>query len=81
MKIVFILMLVLSSPTFAESLEEMACGAKLCLSGDGGEACNPYLDKYYSFKVKKYGRTLKWPTKKLRQQFLRKCKNKKGPNE
>ena len=62
------------------SLKEMACGAKICLSDDGGGLpCKPFKDKYYSYKVKKYGVVLKGPTKVAREKFLDLCKNKDGP--
>jgi len=76
--ILVVWMLAVPLPSFAFSIEEMACGAKICLSGDGGSACAPFLDKYNSFKVKRHGKTLKWATKRLRKMFLDRCKEKEA---
>jgi len=66
-------------PATAMSIADLACGATICLSGDGGGACSPYEDKYYSIKIAgKYGTD--WgATKRARKQFLKKCKTVSAP--
>ncbi len=59
----------------ALSISDMACGAKLCLAGDGGSPCTPFL-KYY----KSIDGATRSITKRLRKAFLRKCDDAKPPN-
>ncbi len=81
-KLVIIAMLIAPFPASALSLQELACGATICLTDEaaGGESCNPYLDKYYSIKVKgKLGKISKKATELARKRFLSLCKKKSGP--
>ncbi len=65
----------------ALSISELACGATICLTDEaaGGSGCNPYLDKYYSIKVKKDGKLSKKLTERARKKFLKKCKKVSAP--
>jgi hypothetical protein len=62
-----------AAPVFAISTKDLACGAIMCLSGDGGSACSPYLDKYFSIKKKKHGSFCSPCTKIARKAFLQQC--------
>ena len=71
-----LLAFVLVAPsTLGMSVSDLACGATICLTGDGGSGCAPYLDKYYSID----GPT-KAATKLLRKAFLALCKTKEAPD-
>lgn len=60
----------------AMSTSELACGAILCLAGDGGSACNPYLNAYNKIKVYSLdGGISKKATEKARKKFLDQCKH------
>lgn len=61
--------------TVALSISDLACGAIICLAGDGGSACAPYIKKYKSIS----GAT-RAITKQLRKAFLNKCDKKKAPD-
>ena len=72
--LIFITALTFSAaPVFATSTKDLACGAIMCLSGDGGSACSPYLDKYFSIKKKKHGSFCSPCTKIARKAFLQQC--------
>ncbi len=71
----WLLVIILVAPVaHAMSIAELACGATICLAGDGGDACAPYLDKYYSID----GPT-KGATKRMRKIFLAQCKKEEPP--
>lgn len=80
-QLLLVLMILAPLPASALSLQELACGATICLTDEdaGGSACNPYLDKYYSIKVKKGGKFSSSLTKKARKKFLKLCKKKSSP--
>ena len=67
------------TPAFAVSTKDLACGAIICLSGDGGSACAPYLDKYFSIKKNKKGFFCSPCTKLARKFFLKQCDHVKAP--
>lgn len=65
-----------TAPTAAAmSISDLACGAKLCLAGDGGSPCAPFL-KYY----KSIDGVTSSITKRLRKAFLSKCEDANPPN-
>jgi len=70
-----LILMVVSMPLQAMSVSDMACGAKICLSGDGGSPCAPFLDKYNSIN----GATSAI-TKRLKKAFLAKCKEQEPPD-
>jgi len=70
------LILVLVSPSLqAMPLSTLACGAIICLAGDGGTGCAPYLNKYNSIE----GPTSAI-TKRLRKAFLALCDKQEAPD-
>jgi len=72
----WLLLIFLGAPVaHTMSLSDMACGATICLGGDGGSACAPYLDKYYSID----GPT-KAATKRMRKAFLKLCPRQEAPD-
>lgn len=71
-----LLVWMLTVPTAqAMSIEMLACGAKICLGGDGGSPCSLYLDKYNSIE----GPT-KAITERLRKVFLLLCPEEDEPD-
>lgn len=76
-----VLMILAPLPASALSLQELSCGATICLTDKdaGGSACTPYLNKYYSIKVKKRGKYSSYLTKIARKRFLKLCKKKSSP--
>ena len=71
--IVIIALTFSAAPVFAISTKDLACGAMICLSGEGGSACSLYLDNYFSIKKKKKGKLCSPCTKIARKLFLQQC--------
>lgn len=75
MKRIALVLFLLAPPAYSMSIEDLACGAKLCLAGDGGSPCAPYLKHYKSID----GPT-RAITKRMRKAFLALCKDQKPPD-
>lgn len=55
---------------------ETACGAILCLSGNGGTACSSYIHSYYAIKRFHKGDFDAGATSAARNRFLNSCPGK-----
>jgi len=66
-------------PASAISIKDLACGAIMCLSGDGGSACSLYENKYFSIEKFHHGHFDAGVTKRARKAFLNKCDHVNAP--